>query len=204
MNIYRRCSQKATDYFIKNKIISGDKKAVYEYGFEILISTLAYTLLFILISLITNTILESLVFLVGFFVVRTIAGGYHANTYLKCHILSVINHIVFVVSYHCVPEVWKKYICLVVLLVSSVFIIVFAPVDHPNKPFVKTEKKRFRILSICYGGLLILIALISFLLVPKQLLSYLLSYVIGTFSATVSIVVAKINLKKGKKLYEEH
>ena len=199
-SIYRKCSHKATDFFIRHNIIKNDKRAVYDYGFEILISTLAYALVFILISFVTKTFLPSLTFIMGFFVVRTISGGYHANTYLKCHIISAINHIVFVVSYQCVPELWEKHVCLVALLISSVFIIIFAPVDHPNKPFVKTEKKRFRILSIFYGGLLILIALISFLIIPKQLLSYLLSYVIGTLSATISIVVAKISLKKGKKV----
>ena len=45
MSIYRICSKKMTDFFMKHGVVDVDKKAVYEYGFEIMLSTVAYTIL---------------------------------------------------------------------------------------------------------------------------------------------------------------
>ena len=198
-SVYKKCSVKATGFFIKHEIIDKEKKAVYEYGFEILLSTLAYACVFILISLITKTFLASLVFLAGFFIVRTIAGGYHAGTYLKCHLLSMVNQEVFVILYHCIAEQLRSYACVIMLLLSAILLIAFAPVDHPNKPFIKTEKKRFRVLCCVYGLVLFVIALLCFFVFKSIPANYLISYSIGTLSASISVVVAKINLKKGKK-----
>ena len=84
------------------------------------------------------------------------------------------------------------------LLISSVIVLFFAPIDHPNKPFIKTEKKRFRILSCIYAFVIILVAVSTIIFYSANYANYLFGYSFGTLVATISLVAAKINYKKGK------
>ncbi len=199
ISLYRKCSIKVTDFFVNRGIIPDDKKPVYEYGFEILISTMAYAVIFILISLVTKTLFASVMFFASFCVVRTIGGGYHANTYLKCHIISATNHLLFVFLYSVIPQSFSKQAIIIMLGISAVIMFVLAPVEHPNKPFIKSERKRFRQLSLLYSTVLIALSIVTFCLYKKSWNACFISYSIGTISAAISIIVAKINHKKGKK-----
>lgn len=77
-------------------------------------------------------------------------------------------------------------------------ILIFAPVDHPNKPFIKNERKRFRALSCIYAVILVLISALS-LVVPEYYDCYKFSLSIGTFSAAFALMSAKIkNIKEQK------
>lgn len=198
--MYKKISQTLTTYFANKGIIDINRKPIYEYGFEILISTCIYALIFIVVSLLTKTFLESAFFLIGFFIIRTIAGGFHTNSYTACHILSLINHIAFILLLKlCSPQIFDL-LSLIFCLVSIVCIVIFAPVDHPNKPFVKTEKKRFRKYSLVYA--LILTAFISvYWIFSLGWNNYVFSFSIGTLSAAFALTSAKINkIKEQKRL----
>lgn len=200
--LYKTFSINITSFFIKNGIISKKNKDIYEYGFEVLISTFTYTIVFVLTSFLTKTLLSSLLFWLGFSIVRSIAGGYHANTHLRCHLLTMSNHVMFICFLYCIPNHLKSYISTIILLLSSIIILVFAPIAHPNKPFVKTERIRFRILSYAYAFIVIIIALLICLFYREILTDYLFGFSFGTLVAAISLVVAKIHFKKGNN-YEE-
>lgn len=196
-NFYNILSKKITYAFLKKGMISNQNKEIYQYGFEILLSTLIYSLVFFSTSILTQTIVPSLVFLIGFFIIRTISGGYHANTYIKCHILSIVNHLTFIIVFKYLFGLLPPQLFVVILIISSIVVFLCAPIEHPNKPFIKNERRRFKCLSRLYSTVVIIISII-FLVFPEQLLKeYFFSYTFGTFSAVVSIVVAKINYKKG-------
>lgn len=80
--MYKTISYKITDIFIKKKMITEDKKDIYLYGFEIVVSTIIYALIFILTAIVTSTLLYSIIFFIGFYFVRKFCGGFHASTYL--------------------------------------------------------------------------------------------------------------------------
>lgn len=196
-NIYKSLALKTTKYYVKKSIISESKQDVYSYGFEILISNLVYTLIFIITAIITDTLLESAFFWFGFYILRTICGGYHAKSYLMCHILFFFNHVLFIF--------FLKFLSGEVLLlpqilitVSSFIVLIIGPVAHPNKPFIKGEKKRFRKISFCYAILLIVIFSIFVLFFNISTCDLVSSYAFGTFSATISLISAKILYKKGE------
>lgn len=194
-NAYKKLSCIMTNFFIQRGTISENKKEVYTYGFEVLLSTIVYTAVFIFIAIITETIVPSLVFYAGFFIVRTIAGGYHAKTYTFCHLLFTANHLAFIFILKLAPIVSHIYIISAMVVISSILLFIFAPVAHPNKPFVKSEKKRFRRYSCIYAALLIIVSGIIVVFISPNYVYYLLSYAIGTFSAAISLVSAKILYK---------
>lgn len=196
--MYKKLSLIITDKFIHIGVIEKEKKAVYAYGFEILIATIFYTLIFIIAALITNSIIESIFFWIGFFVIRSISGGFHTKSYKNCHFLSLSNHLLFILAIKVLPLNIHSVLSLVLNGFSIIMILVFAPVDHPNKPFIKNERKRFRALSCIYAVILVLISALS-LVVPEYCDCYKFSFSIGTFSAAFALMSAKIKYIKEQK-----
>lgn len=189
--MYSKGARYITNHFIKQGKISEEKANVYAYGFEILISTIIYTIIFLITATISGTLLESFLFWIGFFIVRTIAGGYHAKSYISCHILFMLNHIAFIAIVKLTPSSAIMFLALVFMLISTIILFIFAPVDHPNKRFTENEQKRFRISSLLYALLILLVMVLAFMFQFHSTIPFF-SYTIGTFSATTSIMASKI------------
>lgn len=189
--MYRKLAICITDKFISKKLIADKKKDIYAYGFEMLISILVYFVEFLIISLLTQTLASSLCFLGSLFIVRKVAGGHHANNYISCNLLSTANHILFVILVKLVNvDTYYTFITLT-LLFSAATILLIAPVDHKNKPFIKNEYKRYKLLSSLYCIVLgIVVLLVSGKMIPASEL--LLGFTFGTLSATLSLLCAKI------------
>lgn len=196
-NIYKTIAQTITSFFVRNKIIDNKSKDIYSYGFEILLSTVTYSIIFIFVSFITNTLLPSLFFWIGFYIVRTISGGYHAKTYLQCHLLFESTHLLYIIFIKLLPNSLRSNASTIFFIISAILILAFSPVDHPNKPFTKNEKKRFRIIS-CIHALSILIIYTVFVSINQNIISNnSLSFAMGTFIAAISLMIVK--LKQGGK-----
>ena len=195
--MYSKLAQSITENYIQKGIISEENRAVYRYGFEVLCSTIVYTLIFIIIAALSGLILPSLFFLLGFFIVRKLCGGYHAKTYLKCHLLFALNHLAFITLLKYVPIAKNPIFLSTSLLLCSTMIFIFAPVDHPNKPFKGNEYKKFRIKSRLYCIIVVSVAVINYLYsIPYN--TVLSSYMFGTVSATISLLSAKIQKHRRK------
>lgn len=70
--------------FVKQEIIPTDKKAVYTYGLELLISDIVGISCIILISFLYGQRVMWIPYLIGFVPLRVLGGGYHAKTHLSC------------------------------------------------------------------------------------------------------------------------
>lgn len=69
--------------------ISNDEEVqdFYRYGIEISISSLLNIILVLLVGLLIGHLLESVVYLILFILIRSFTGGYHADTYFRCNLL---------------------------------------------------------------------------------------------------------------------
>ena len=195
--MYERIASWLTTGFINREIIPSEKKAVYAYGFEILISNVVYTLVFLAIAILTKSFVESLLFLIGFYIVRSTAGGFHARTYRMCHFLFIINHSVLIVLVKTIADNMYPLLIYGVMLICALIIFVLAPVDHPNKRFSESEVFKFKLRSRIYCVILFSLSLIWFLFFEYN--RWCFSYAFGTLSATISLVCAKITHKKRKE-----
>lgn len=195
--MYKRLAVSLTNTFMNKKIVTCDKRDICEYGFEILISNIVYIFIFIITTIITNTLLESLIFSLGLLIIRKTAGGHHASSYIACHILFAFNHILFIISIKVLPQT-LLYGCICLLLSFAITMVaVFAPVDHKNKPFIKSEYVRYKTISRI-SCIILLIILLSYITLHAtnratdicDMLYFSFSF--GTASATVSLLSAKI------------
>ena len=188
--MYQKIAKEITNYFINKGIIKNCEKEMYEYSYEIMISQFFYIIIMLLISLIFGAILESLAFFVGFYICRKYSGGYHASTYMKCHILFSLNHILFLIILKTIKGQYVSLLTFVSVCTSVIIIFLFSPIDHPNKPFSTTEftkyKRNSRVLAILSTLLVILFNIFD----NNNILVF--SFSIGIFSVGMSLLYAII------------
>lgn len=195
--MYKKLAAILTDKFIKTDVIEEQQREVYLYGFEMLISNIVYVFVFLILAILTQTILCSLLFGISFFITRSIAGGYHAATYSMCHLLSLLNQVLFILLVTLLSQELHPVASVVSILMSSGILLIFAPIDHPNKPFIKTERKRFRRMC-CVYAYVIPVIVTALVLFATQLSTYILSFSLGIFSAAFALLSAKIQQTKEK------
>ena len=175
---------------VSNKIIDAAKFDVYAYGLEILIAYIGYFAVFYFIAFVTKTVLESTVFCLGFIILRRFSGGFHASTYLRCHMLFAVNHLVFILLLKLLPTSIYPALFISVPGIAFILIWIFAPVDHENRPFNANEYRIFKKRSRIYACIVILLTILLFPF--ANLHKILLSYLIGVFSVSCSCVAGKI------------
>ena len=147
-------SQKCVEYLIKRGKAKEERKAVYIYGCELLISTSFSVLSILILGLIFGKAMEAVTFILFFMPIRTVAGGYHAKTYGVCFLITnLIAAGCVTVAYLSVMNEIPFWILALGFILSQLCIFVNAPLNskkHPLKParILKNRKYMLRIQSI--------------------------------------------------------
>ena len=127
-------------------IVSQESIDTYVYGIELLVSFLISAGIILTIGLIAGKIFETLIFLLVFIVLRSFTGGFHANTFIKCTIITLSTY-GLVLALSCFVVIpFPIYIAL--FLLELVVISIFAPIENPNKPIKEGRRIRHKITSI--------------------------------------------------------
>lgn len=131
-----------TNYLICEKVIKDDDREIYQYGFEQVFSSLLNIATMLLLGIILGKIYQSLVLILSFMALRSYSGGYHANTPLHCYLLTVmsISAALSIMKFITID----RFICLGLLVLSSVVILLLSPIDSKNKPLDEIEKIIYR------------------------------------------------------------
>lgn len=195
-------SNKIVNIFINNNIISKNEKDIYIYGLEYITSTAILLLILIPIFILAGMFVEASTFLIVFITIRINAGGYHADSHLKCQVLFAIIFSLNMIIIKLITVYLSQYLIYFVLTISILsFIIIFclAPIDHKNKPFIESEiisfRNRTRILCLFYQVLIILDIIISY----NQKL--LVSTTIAMSTVALSILYVWRGRRKDEKAY---
>ena len=190
IKMLKELSNKITKKLVDINIIEEADSELYEYGFwqgGVLIFNF---LTVVLLGILFNMLLESIIFLIFYGVLRTIAGGYHARTQNTCYILSIMLMIVVLIMLKTFP--WNIILCCILTVLSISVIFILAPVQDENKLLDEIEKKFFkklsRIISLLYGFIIFLLFLFN-----KNELAYCV--VISLFKLTIMLVLGKIRNK---------
>lgn len=186
--MYQAVAKRIVNFLVRKAIIEEEKKEIYTYGYEVVIAQSVYILLMILIACVCSSLVETILFFIGFYVYRSVAGGYHANTYLKCHIIFALNQILFTIVLHSFLDDWR-YVFVAATCVAVIAItLICAPIDHPNKPFTSKEKQKFSKWSRSVGAVFVVLMVISILFDRNNVYSFCISA--GVCSASMSLLYA--------------
>ena len=138
---------------------------IYVYGLELLISSLFSTTVVLLIGILSGCILQTIAFLITFILLRSFTGGFHANTYLLC---SVVTFSTFTIVLLLSKFVSVPFYAYLILAVSGLGIITWvAPVENPNKVLTASKKLRCKITSIVLFVILIFVGIFTTELLPS-------------------------------------
>ena len=137
-----RLSEKIIQYMIKNSILLEDDKDIYAFGLTQMIRALLTIITTIFIGFCFGKIIESIVFVVFTALIRTNSGGYHSDSPVGCYFISVIS--IIITLYLVGKQVFSVRLMIVLLIVSFVVFIKYAPIGHFNKVLDEIEVSTYK------------------------------------------------------------
>ena len=130
------------------------------YGLDGLYSFVTKYFILIIFNIILNTLVEFLVLQVAYVLIRSMGFGLHAKTNIGCWILSIMMFTItpLLIKYF----VFDKILLIIISLVSSIVISIFAPADTSKRPLIRKDKRLINkviaiLICLIYLGLIYLL-----------------------------------------------
>ncbi len=138
---------KIIDKQMTEGILKEGDKAVYEYGYTLLLEIVSN----IAIALVLGAIMREVKILIGMLLLliplRSFCGGWHASHVCTCTILSNLSILMIFVMMK--QEILLDINEMIALEIFCLIIIsIFAPLDSVNKPLSVRKKKRYKRITI--------------------------------------------------------
>ena len=180
-----------TSFLVHDNIIDEDDQEIYQYGTEQILINISMLAVMFVIAFTTNSWIHTIFWLCGMLPIRGIAGGYHADTPIKCNLLTVSVFIINIVTINLLKNYMTIYLLLLFLGVIFFSVFRFAPVDHKNKVLDRAAyliaKKKSYISGIVIVGLCLILALVVGL---RSVIT--ISTMMGAFTASISLIIGSI------------
>lgn len=154
-------AKRITEFFIGYGVIKKEDSEIYQYGNEIVISSLLDFFILLAFAIAFKDFINVFLFWIVFFILRKFGGGYHANTYLKCKIVFSVNIFIVMIIMHNFKYVYNIYLLILMTAFTCISVFILAPVDNENKPLSENEK---RINALKCRTFLVIICILSFVL----------------------------------------
>lgn len=189
-----KIATKITKTMLVHKIIAEDMVDIYVYGFELLLSFLFNTTIIMIAGILLGRLLQTLMFLLIFVLLRSFTGGYHAKTYGVCTLVTFLVYGgVLLFSELFVPSMLFYG---VLAIVGVALLLTLVPIEHPNKKITQKKKRKYKHIS--------LILFLIFITVGALLCHVdwqLNAVVFFTLTADLLLLFVK-NRKKGENKHE--
>lgn len=143
-----KIARKISKTLLENNIILQKDIEICTYGIVLFFSSVLEISAILIISLFVKNFIETVIFLLGFLPVRIYAGGYHANTKLKCFLVLIGVYVSFSFIMAIENQEIYKSAMAVIPIVTTICLYLWAPLKHKNKTLNENERKRFRNISL--------------------------------------------------------
>lgn len=164
-------AEEVTVVMAANDIIKTEEMEAYTYGLELLIPKVILYVVILVVSLITDTFLMSVAFVILLMSLRRYSGGFHCKTAEICVIVSFLMYLLAIFGYEFVSFI-PNMVYGVSTVLSSVIVLIFSPVEDKNRPLDETEKKLYRQKAMIALSFILILEFAS-LILEFRALSYL-------------------------------
>lgn len=130
-------------YLVENNIISKNDIEIYAFGMRSTITSFLFYSIVGAFGLLTHQFINSIFVLVVFSLLRPYAGGIHLQSRALCSIFSVSIALI-ILGASKILNVAIPRLDTPLLLAGSIIILLFSPVDTPNKRLSHLEKQVYR------------------------------------------------------------
>lgn len=137
-----------TSFLANNDNFDEERLEVIRYGIEILLLKVLFFIASMLLGVLLLSFWECLLFTLSFSAIRSLAGGYHADTRMKCFIQSMCMLMAVLVILKLIQR--NLFSCEIVLclsVIAAVIIWLISPIDTENKRLTNEERKILKIKS---------------------------------------------------------
>ena len=128
---------------------------VYYYGFQIIIGGINKFLLLIIPGLLLNILPQLLITTISFSSLRIWTGGLHLDSYTKCSYISLLSFTLIALLAKYI--ILNQFITMLIFLSVLFLILIYAPIEHKNKPIKENKKIRFKIIALFILTILVII-----------------------------------------------
>lgn len=154
------------------KIIEKTSREYYEYALITMVEHIIAVGTMLIISMIYKQFLPTVAFLVFFLSLRKRTGGYHADKFWQCYLMTIITYVGVIQVATVFSE--KSYIMYALLFFAVLVVEVIGTVNHPNIDLDENElretKKAARLLVLIEAGI---IAVLTALKINQLIVSYM-------------------------------
>lgn len=185
-----RTARNLSAFFVKHGVIPAEDRAVYDYCFEILLSTILNLVLVVLIAILSKTLFLTIFYIIGFMLVRSTAGGYHANSHWSCVCILLGTYAIFLFMLKLIPASILGMLSFIFVIWAVLLVIFLSPVEDQNKPLSSEETKRFKRKSRIWIIILALSALSLTIFLPHWRIGFSLSA--GMVTVALSLIAGKV------------
>ena len=158
-----------------------------KYGLEGIYSLIVKISVVILISIITKTLTETLLFILFYAGIRTFSFGWHAKSNIACWITTIL--IYNVLLYFIINLNYPNYIGYIILGISLISMLLWAPADTPKRPLIrKKQRLKSKILSI----IVLLLYTIIYMTINSNPLKNIILYALLVQTILINPITYKI------------
>lgn len=123
------------------RLVDQEDIEIYKFGFECFCLKVIHYTTYCMVAMAYGCLYEFLIFIVSYMMLRKYAGGIHAKTRIGCLVISNI----FLSGVLIIGQWIEKGLLLsVISILGLLLIIIFAPVDNPNRVLSDKERNKFR------------------------------------------------------------
>lgn len=184
----KNISSEIADILWTQGIIQEDDIDKCKYGIELFVSSFLEIFSILAIAAVLGNFIETILLFVFFIPLRIYAGGYHADTKLKCYLISLVMYGFSYTLAKIVPSELFALINVVGTVFSLIIVLIKEPIIHTNKTVNDIERKNYRKISIQICLIETTIILLFTMAIPQNLIvTYLM---VGQASVAISMLAA--------------
>ena len=150
----------------------------------------------LIVSVICKQFLPTVIFLIFFLSLRKRTGGYHADKFWQCYLLTIITYIGVIRVAPVLSEI--SYLMYILLFLAVLVIEVFGTINHPNMDLDENElretKKAARLLVLIEMGIITVLIVLK---VDQLYVSYMSMAIImcSSFMCLAKIIKQEVREK---------
>ena len=135
------------NWLVKKNAISTEDSALYSYAMFCVIITLIPIVLSIIVGIITNMLIESLLFITPFVLIRKYSGGFHLKSPNVCLFVSIGIIAVFILCIKLVLQYELYSVPLICMLPFGMLLFIKSPIDTEERKLSERETVVFGIIA---------------------------------------------------------
>lgn len=153
-------AKRVTNWLIKYEVIKEEESKLYEYALKTLSYLFAPVIISFLVGMMYARILESLVMVIPYMIIRIFSGGFHMKTLRGCLVFSTILYVM-------IFSLGLKNIGIGIFCCINIFctisISILSPIESTRKKLIINRKCYYKKMSIILSGCISIVIFVMFI-----------------------------------------